>query len=105
MIFQPLERVSRNQNLRKTQDPSQNTDRQAPYVCILGLQQASLLTLWEGPPTAWCFTIKEKNPVLKRNFLNSKFIWIIPMYIYLQSKNILWEILEIKCLFNCLKLE
>ena len=37
--------------------------------------------------------------------MDSKFIWIVPMYIYLQPKNILWEILEIKCLFNCLKLE
>ena len=45
--FEPLERLSRNQNLRKTQDPSQNTKGQAPYVCILlGLQQASLLTLF-----------------------------------------------------------
>lgn len=46
MIFQPLEKVSRNQNLRKIQDPSQNTERQAPYLCILGLQQTSLLTLF-----------------------------------------------------------
>lgn len=69
MIFQPLERVSRNQNLRKTQDPSQNTDRQSPYVCILGLQQASLLTLWAGPPTAWCFTDNQgKKTCIKKKF-------------------------------------
>lgn len=36
--FEPLERVSRNQNLSKTQDLSQDTARQTAYVCIvLGL--------------------------------------------------------------------
>lgn len=68
--FPTLERVNRNQNLRKIQDPSQHR-QVSSSMCILGLQQASD-SLGRSTNSlvfhrqSWG-KVKEK-PVLKRKF-------------------------------------